>query len=110
MRVVRNGLSMTGVAGLVLALGLALGACGGGEQQQRTADWQPRQRIPSASEHWWWAPVERACEEDDDCESGESCQAMRLGTCAGCPRGETAHVCVDPDDEAPQQGRQASSP
>lgn len=97
------------LSGLVLAAGLVLTACGGGGTEQRTADWQPRQRIPSAAEHWWWEPVERACEEDDDCRTGETCQAMRLGTCTGCPRGESAKICVGPDDDEAQRGRRASS-
>jgi hypothetical protein len=105
--VARGRMVPKALTGLLLALGLMLGACGGGEAQQRTADWQPHQRIPRASEHWWWTPVERACQEDGDCDDGESCQPMRLGTCEGCPRGETARVCVGEDES--QESRQASS-
>ncbi len=105
----RDSVVMKALTGLVLAAGLVLGACGGGQPEQRTADWHPRQRVPNSGEHWWWEPVERACEEDDDCQQGETCQAMRLGTCQGCPRGETAHVCVGPDDEEEQRGRRQAS-
>lgn len=91
----RDGkLGMKVLTSLVLALGLMLGACGGGSQEQREPDWQPRQRAPQVAEHWWHEPVERACEEDGDCEPGQRCQNVRLGTCAGCPRGEETMICV----------------
>ncbi len=51
------------ITGLLLAFGLALGACGGGAQEQREPDWRPRERVPTVAEHWWHEPVERACEE-----------------------------------------------
>ncbi len=102
----RDSVVKKALVGLVLAAGLALSACGGGGSEQRTADWHPHERTPSGSPHWWWEPVERTCENDGDCQNGESCQAMRLGTCEGCPHGETAHVCVGRDGNA---GRQASS-
>lgn len=79
---------------LVLSAGLALGACGGGEPQRRDPNWRASERIPNVAEHWWWEPVERACEEDDDCRDGETCQNMRLATCTNCPRGEQARICV----------------
>lgn len=83
------------LTGLVLALGLVLGACGGGTQeQQREATWTPRERAPSVAEHWWHEPVEHACEADSDCPRGERCRNMRLGTCDGCPPGEVTRICV----------------
>lgn len=85
---------------LVLVLGaLALG-CGGDEsdEQPTTPDWQPSERIPVVSDHWWAEAVERPCEETADCRSDERCQLVRLSSCrSGCPEGETAEVCV-PDD------------
>lgn len=84
----------------VAAMGLALAACGGDDSAARRDDpWRPSDRMPQVAQHWWWEPVERACEEDSDCEAGEHCRVMRLGTCPTCPRGEDAHVCVGRDGE-----------
>ena len=91
---------------LVVIAGLATGACGGGEPQRRDPNWRARERLPNVAEHWWWAPVERACEEDDDCDEGETCQNMRLATCTNCPRGEQARICVGEGDEAPTRRAQ----
>lgn len=87
---------------IVASLGLV--ACGGDDSEQRrtTVDWQPSDRLPQTASHWWWEPVERYCEEDSDCRSGEECVFMRLGTCPGCPRGEDADVCLPRDPEARQ--------
>jgi len=99
----RDGsLGMKVLTSLVLALGLALGACGSGTQEQRDPGWQARERVPQVAEHWWHEPVERACDEDADCEQGQRCQNMRLGTCAGCPRGEEAKMCVG--EPTPREG------
>lgn len=96
----RDGsLGMKVLTSLVLALGLALGACGGGNQEQRDPGWEARERVPQVAEHWWHEPVERPCEEDEDCEQGEHCRNMRLGTCPGCPRGEEAMICVGESTE-----------
>ena len=83
------------VAALTVALAcFGLMACGEAPPPQETT-WRPSDRLPLSAQHWWWDPVEYACAEDSDCESGETCQRMRLGTCPECPRGEDAHVCVD---------------
>lgn len=82
------------LAALALVAGLALSACGGGQPQRRDPEWRARESVPSTAEHWWWEPVERACEDDDDCREGESCRTMRLSSCSNCPRGETARICV----------------
>ena len=90
----------------LLLAGLLLGACGGGEQERRTPDWRARERASaSLTQRWWWEPVERPCEENDDCENGETCQLMQLGTCPNCPRGEDAKICVGREGE-----RNASAP
>ncbi|MCZ7685622.1 MAG: hypothetical protein M5U28_45330 [Sandaracinaceae bacterium] len=44
--------------GIVLSIGLALAACGGGEPQRRDPEWRARERVPNVAEHWWWEPVE----------------------------------------------------
>jgi len=93
------------ITGLLLAFGLALGACGGGAQEQREPDWRPRERVPTVAEHWWHEPVERACEEDADCERGERCRTMRLGTCSNCPPGEQAKICVGDGEQAPRRAQ-----
>lgn len=94
------------LTGLVLALGLVLGACGGGTQeQQREATWTPRERAPSVAEHWWHEPVEHACEADSDCPRGERCRNMRLGTCDGCPPGEVTRICVGEGSSSPTRAR-----
>ncbi|MBZ0121222.1 MAG: hypothetical protein K8H88_29775 [Sandaracinaceae bacterium] len=79
---------------MLLALGLVLGACGGGSAERQEPTWRPSQRYANLSPHWWWEPVERTCEEDDDCREGETCNEVRLGTCRGCPRGENHSICV----------------
>lgn len=93
----RNGALRTIVASLLCVGALALGACGGDDGPRRAeVTWRPGDRLPQSAAHWWWEPTERACEEDEDCRSGEHCRLMRLGTCPGCPRGEDARVCVGP--------------
>jgi len=84
---------------VLLGLAIAIGGCGGSPPEQRS--WTMPARVPDLAAHWWWDPVERPCEEDDDCEPGESCQGVRLGSCtaARCPRGEDHAICVDPDDD-----------
>lgn len=85
-------------AGLLVAVGLVLGACGAGTQeQQREPNWRAREQAPALAEHWWHEPVERACEEDSDCQQGETCRTVRLGTCSNCPPGEEAKICVGGD-------------
>lgn len=91
-------------AGLVIAA-LVLAACGGSPPPEDP--WRPSGRVLNVSDRWWWEPVEIYCEEDDDCQPGESCQNMRLATCANCPRGESTGVCVGPDG---QQRRTAQRP
>ncbi len=103
----RDTLVLKTLTALVVTVGLALVACGGGEPQRRDPNWRASERVPSVAEHWWWEPVERPCEEDDDCRDGEQCQNMRLATCTNCPRGEHARICVGDDEEAP--ARNASS-
>jgi hypothetical protein len=92
-------------ASLALAFGLVLAACGGSSSERAEPTWRPTERTASLAQHWWWEPVERACEEDDDCRAGEVCRNMRLGTCRGCPRGEEAMVCQERD----QDGRSRSA-
>ncbi|HJL15518.1 MAG TPA: hypothetical protein RMH99_07685 [Sandaracinaceae bacterium LLY-WYZ-13_1] len=95
----RNGSHGKLLAALALAAGLAFAGCGGddGDQQRTTPEWEPSERLPSFSQRWWWEPVERPCEEDDDCREGETCQWMRLATCESCPPGERARICVPRD-------------
>ncbi len=106
MRIGTARIAKTG-ASVALALGLVLAACGGSPPPERAdPTWRPSERTPGLAQHWWWEPVERPCEEDDDCRSGEVCRNMRLGTCTGCPRGEEAMICVD--REGRRGNRQAS--
>ena len=88
---------------LVVLLSLLAFACGGDDaQRRRTAvDWEPSQRVSQTSDHWWATPVERYCEENQDCRPNERCQQVRLGTCPRCPRGEDARICVGEGDEEP---------
>lgn len=95
--------------GVLAVASVGLLGCGGDTSQQRTQPtWQASDRLPQLAQHWWWEPVERYCEEDQDCEQGETCQTMRLGTCPQCPQGEIAEICVDPN--ADDEERQASRP
>lgn len=88
----------------MLAAGLVLAACAG-SQEQRDPTWRPRERVPDTAEHWWWEPVERSCEDDDDCRPGERCRTMRLGTCTGCPRGEQTRICVGENGNSSQRAQ-----
>lgn len=90
-----SGLSKV-LATLAVAVGLALGGCGGDDSsaQRTTPTWQPDERLPAMSQRWWWEPVEQPCEEDSDCPDGQRCQLMRLSTCPECPPGELAEICV----------------
>lgn len=90
----RNGAQVGILASLVVIGALGLSACGGDESARREATWRASERLPTTATHWWWEPVERICEEDRNCPSGERCQLMRLGTCPECPRGESAKICV----------------
>jgi hypothetical protein len=86
-----------GVAATALVLGI-LTACGGGAPQ-RDPGWEAAQRLPDLAPHWWWDPLERHCEEDDDCGQGGNCRSVRLGTCSNCPPGENVMMCVGGEEE-----------
>lgn len=102
----RNALS-TMLATLLCLGALALGACGGESQNRPEITWRASDGLPLYTSHWWWEAPERACEEDDDCRSGERCQLMRLGTCPACPRGEDARVCIPRDGSSGTSGNAA---
>ena len=87
----------------VVIMALVLGIACGGSPPPRDPGWEASQRLPDIAPHWWWDPVERACEDDDDCGPNGECQRVRLGTCPNCPPGETAHVCRG--GEEPHQER-----
>lgn len=94
---------------LVVVASVGLLGCGGESPQRTDPTWQASDRLPQLAQHWWWQPVERYCEEDRDCQAGETCQTMRLGTCPQCPRGQVAEICVGPNSGGEnRQGRQAS--
>jgi len=106
----RNGALATLLTSLLLCLGaLALGACGGDESNRREVSWRPSDNLPLYASHWWWDPVEDPCEEDSDCDSGERCQRVRLGTCGNCPPGESHHICVPEDWDGPDYNATAGN-
>jgi hypothetical protein len=95
------------VFGTLFALVLAtLAASCGSDSTRPDPEWQPTARTPYTGDRWWWTPVERHCEEDEDCEAGETCVRMQLGTCPRCPRGEDEMVCQGPNEEGPRRAQQ----
>src|SRR5688500_7727514 len=62
------------VFGTLFALVLAtLAVSCGSDSTRPDPEWQPTARTPYTGDRWWWTPVERHCEEDEDCEAGETC-------------------------------------